>query len=63
MVLFGLKWFVEATCAVCGSLRFPTAISEGIVSVKRTDSELKMLAEHLDSGDFPKTWSAAAPSG
>ena len=56
MLLFGLKWFVEATCAVGKHLGFPTVVAEGTVSRDELDRELHMITTHLDSGEFPRRW-------
>ena len=56
MVLFGLRWFLEAVHDVCTSFNFPTVVVEARTSLERVHRELEMMTEHLDSGEFPKTW-------
>jgi hypothetical protein len=56
MMVFGLKWFVEATCAVCQWLGLSAAITEGRLSIARIEQELTMVSAHLDSANFPENW-------
>lgn len=56
LVLFGLRWFVEATRSVGVWAGFPTVMSEAAVSVERIDKELGLIASHLDTGGFPRSW-------
>ena len=56
LVLFGLRWFVEATRSVAAWAGFPTVVSETAVSVERIDKELGLIASHLDAGGFPRSW-------
>ena len=56
LVLFGLRWFVEATRSVGAWARFPSVVSEAIVSEEWINRELGLIASHLESGGFPKSW-------
>ena len=56
MVLFGLRWFLEAIHDVCSSLGFPTVVIEAKASLARLHRELEAMTRHLDSGAFPETW-------
>lgn len=56
MVLFGLRWFVEATEAVCTWLKIPTATAESLRSQQRMVQELEMIAPRIGTGEFPTTW-------
>ena len=56
MVLFGLRWFVEAVHDVCSSFKFPTVVVQAKSSLGRLHRELEMMTKHLDSGEFPETW-------
>ena len=56
LVLFGLRWFVEATRSVAAWAGFPTVVSETAVSVERIDKEFGLIASHLDAGGFPRSW-------
>ena len=56
LVLFGLRWFVEAIRSVGAWARFPSVVSEAIVSEGRIDRELGLIASHLESGGFPRSW-------
>ena len=58
MVLFGLRWFLEAVHDVCSSFKFPTVIVQAKSSLGRLHRELEMMTKHLDSGEFPETWTA-----
>ena len=63
MVLFGLRWFVEAVHDVCSSFKFPTVVVQAKSSLGRLHRELEMMTKHLDSGEFPETWTTdSAPS-
>ena len=57
MVLFGLRWFLEAIHDVCSSFKFPTVVVQAKSSLGRLHRELEAMTKHLDSGEFPKTWS------
>ena len=56
LVLFGLRWFVEATRGVGAWARFPSVVSEAIVSEERINRELGLIASYLESGGFPRSW-------
>jgi hypothetical protein len=56
MVLFGLRWLVEAILAACRHLKFPTVVAEGVISLKRITDELEAVGSHLDTGEFPDNW-------
>ena len=58
LVLFGLRWFVEATGSVGAWAGFPTVVSEATGSVERIEKELGLIASHLDAGGFPGSWVA-----
>lgn len=60
MVLFGLRWFAEATATVCSYLGFQTAATEAERSLKTFDHELQRCALHLDSGQFPNSRAVVA---
>ena len=63
MVLFGLRWFLNAIQDVCSSLKFSTVVIEAKSSLGRLHHELEVMAKHLDSGEFPETWTTdSAPS-
>ena len=54
LVLFGLRWFVEATRSVAAWAGFPTIVSETAVSVERIDKELGLIASHLGCRRVPQ---------
>ena len=56
LVLFGLRWFVEATCSVGAWAGCPSVVSEAIAAEERINRELGLIASHLESGGFPKSW-------
>lgn len=58
LVLFGLRWFAEATGSVGAWAGFPTVAIEATVSGERIDKELELIASHLDAGGFPESWVA-----
>ena len=60
LVLFGLRWFLEATRSVGAWARFASVVSEATVSVERIDQELGLIASHLDSGGFPGSWTTGS---
>lgn len=62
MMLFGLRWFLEAIHDVCRSLKFPTVVVETQLSLMRLHRELEMIAKHLESGEFPESWTSDLPA-
>ena len=62
MVLFGLRWFLEAVHDVCNSFKFPTVVVQAKSSLGRLHQELEVMTKHLDSGEFPETWTTVAAS-
>ena len=56
LVLFGLRWFVDATRSVGDWAKFPSVVTEASVSEQGINHELGLIASHLDSGGFPKSW-------
>ena len=60
LVLFGLRWFLEATRSVGAWARFASVVSEATVSVERIDQGLGLIASHLDSGGFPGNWTTGS---
>jgi hypothetical protein len=56
MVLFGVKWFVEALCAVGRRLQLPTVMEQGNISLVRIDHEMFSIASALDADEFPGNW-------
>jgi hypothetical protein len=57
MVLFSMRWFVEAMLAVAEYLKMPTVLLEAAKSLKRIDEELVLVTSHLGKG-FPENWKA-----